>query len=109
MSTERAHAAFDSDKRVAMLVMHFGHPVPEMHSHYATSDYAATVLRPQRRTTMRCDTTPTMTLRRDASPASPVDAPIAGSSTSPSALHVSSSALRIDPEFSLVYRNILGG
>jgi len=56
-----------------MLVMHFGHPVPEMHSHHATSDYAA-VLRPQRRTTMRCDTAPTMTLRRDASPASPVDA-----------------------------------
>ena len=61
-------------KRVAMLVMHFGHPVPEMPSHHATSDYAATVLRPQRRTTMRCDTAPTMTLRRDASPASPVDA-----------------------------------
>ena len=50
------------------------HPVPEMHSHHATSDYAATVLRPQRRTTARFDTAPTMTLRRDASPASPVDA-----------------------------------
>ena len=24
-------------KRVAMLVMHFGHPVPEMHSHDATT------------------------------------------------------------------------
>src|ERR671937_3197652 len=45
------------------------------------------VLRPQRRTTTRCDTAPTMTLRRDASPASPGRRPaIAGSSTPPSAL-----------------------
>src|ERR671936_2915154 len=45
------------------------------------------VLRPQRRTTTRCDTVPTMTLRRDASPASPGRRPaIAGSSTPPSAL-----------------------
>src|ERR671918_488408 len=49
------------------------------------------VLRPQRRTPTRCDTASTMTLRRDASPASPGRRPaIAGSSTSPSALHVSS-------------------
>src|SRR5919197_1806915 len=45
------------------------------------------VLRPQRCTTTRCDTAPTMTLRRDASPASPGRRPaIAGSSTPPSAL-----------------------
>ena len=53
----------------------FRPPAPEMHSHDATGYCMQRfVLCPQRRTTARCDTAPTLTLRRDASPASPVDA-----------------------------------
>ena len=80
--------------RVAMLVMHFGRPVPEMHSHDATGYWCRDSSCVRSVAPLRGATQfPALGSRRDASPASPRRrAPIAGSSTSPSALHVSSSA-----------------
>src|SRR5919201_3501175 len=40
-SSSMSDSVYDPYRSVAMLVMHFGHRDPEMHSHDATSYYAA--------------------------------------------------------------------